>query len=185
MNDTEADADYIAKLRASWPTAKLEQEVERLQAELYKSYLLRGFAQHEAYAMVYGDVIGGEAGALGKSEASTDAVGSNMPRPGSTPGADQPQIWRCFHCDEVCTDHATALEHFGIDRHCDPICKVDRAEYRRMEIRHIASVMEETELHLALDAKTAEMIRAVREAEEKGYERGLADGRALGKQTDI
>lgn len=90
-----------------------------------------------------------------------------------------PKEWRCFHCDEVCTDHASALEHFGIDRHCDPICKVDRAEYRRMEKRNIEHTLEDTELHRALEAKSAEMITAVRKAEEEGYNKGLADGRGL------
>lgn len=85
--------------------------------------------------------------------------------------------WRCFHCDEVCTDHAAAVEHFGPDRHCDPICKVDRAEYRRMEKRNIEHCLEDTELHRALHAKDAEMQTKVRQAEETGYARGLEDAK--------
>lgn len=90
------------------------------------------------------------------------------------PPAEQ---WRCFHCDEVCTDRASALEHFGTDRHCDPICKVDRAEYRRMEKRNIEHTLEDTQLHRALHAKDAEMQTKVRQAEETGYARGLEDAK--------
>lgn len=93
--------------------------------------------------------------------------------------------WRCFHCDEVCTDHESALEHFGMDRHCIPICKVDRAEYRRMEKRNIEHTLEDTELHRALEAKSAEMITAVRKAEEDGYNKGLADGRGLAPEPAV
>jgi hypothetical protein len=87
--------------------------------------------------------------------------------------------WRCFHCDEVCTDEASAREHFGYLRSCDPICRIDRAEFRRMEKRDIEHSIEDTELHRLIERERADHATKLREAEEAGYARGLADGRAL------
>lgn len=90
---------------------------------------------------------------------------------------ESPTVWRCFHCDEVFTDRASALEHFGASQLSDPACKIDAAEYRRMEECCHSHHAEDTELHRALHAKDAEMRSKVREAEEQGYERGLKDAK--------
>lgn len=66
--------------------------------------------------------------------------------------------WRCYHCGEVCQTHEQAHAHFGATQDSEPACKIDAAAYRAME---------ETVRRLKL-----------REQEEAGYTRGLADGRA-------
>lgn len=44
-----------------------------------------------------------------------------------------PQIWRCFHCDEVFLDANKAAEHFGRAPIADPACLIDIAKFREME----------------------------------------------------
>jgi len=47
-----------------------------------------------------------------------------------TPHAPQGRLreWRCFHCDDVFTDRAEALEHFGETMDDDPLCKIKADE---------------------------------------------------------
>ncbi len=40
--------------------------------------------------------------------------------------------WRCFHCDEVFTDKAEALEHFGADESKDPACRITADDVKRV-----------------------------------------------------
>lgn len=86
--------------------------------------------------------------------------------------------WRCFHCDEVFTDKATAAEHFGHDELCEPACKIDAAEYRRMEDVHRQHLNETDEASRLYYAQQDANRRALVAEEQKGYDRGLADGRA-------
>jgi len=49
------------------------------------------------------------------------------------PGAPTPpdpsdHVWRCFHCDEVFTDHGSAREHFGEYVDSTPACKLAESE---------------------------------------------------------
>ena len=90
--------------------------------------------------------------------------------------------WRCFHCDEEFADTDAAAEHFGRFEDCAPICKVGADRFRQME-DELASWRSESDTaskeFYGLGAKHS---TALREAEQQGYDRGLADGRALRRQ---
>ena len=90
--------------------------------------------------------------------------------------------WRCFHCDELCETVEAATHHFGRHDGCTPICQVAAETYRAME-REVQSYRSESDadtvLFYSLGAKHS---NALREAEQAGYDRGLADGQALTAQ---
>lgn len=96
--------------------------------------------------------------------------------------------WRCFHCDEVFTDRRLAGLHFGATDDAEPACKLGAFDGGLVEALRLAeadafdarSAMhgESTEGHRAYQALSSRMALAVRSAEESGYARGLADGRA-------
>lgn len=89
--------------------------------------------------------------------------------------------WRCFHCDEVFIHWIEARNHFGYTPEDGaPSCKTTRGEdsdlyrlKRQLELYR----EEDTELHRALAKKDFEMATAVRQAEEKGYAKGLEDAK--------
>lgn len=83
--------------------------------------------------------------------------------------------WRCFHCDEVFNDHASALEHFGPSQYTAAACQVDIAEYRRMEEVHRSHCEEDTDADRAIHSLRSDMNIAVKRAEEDGYAKGLLD----------
>lgn len=86
--------------------------------------------------------------------------------------------WRCFHCGELCETVEAAEHHFGRMDGCEPICQVAAETYRALE-REVQSYRSEcdadTVLFYSLGAKHA---AALREAEQTGYDRGLADAKA-------
>lgn len=87
--------------------------------------------------------------------------------------------WRCFHCDETFTDEQAAYEHFGAHPHQEPGCKIDLAEYRRME-SEVARMQRElgeddTMVRREMARQQGEHAAALRRAEETGYARGLKD----------
>jgi len=93
--------------------------------------------------------------------------------------------WRCFHCDDVFTDRAAAAEHFGGDNlQADPACKLNSIEgglialvrAQEQELQQFRT--EETASYREFYRLGAEHAAAVRRAEEEGYAKGLADGRA-------
>ena len=98
--------------------------------------------------------------------------------------------WRCYHCDEVFTDDRCARLHFGRDETCAPACQIKagaergliyalrEAEYAAADAQ-LALATESTEAAKAYYAQASRHAAALRSAEEAGYERGLADGRAL------
>lgn len=87
------------------------------------------------------------------------------------------KVWRCFHCDEVFTDREKAAEHFGKYEMREPACTIDVAEYRRMEEVNRGHCAEDTELHRTIYRMAADHATALLREEEKGYARGLWDGR--------
>lgn len=97
--------------------------------------------------------------------------------------------WRCFHCDEVFYDEHAAKLHFGMDQCNDPACKIKMGAegslvtaLRRAEAEladaWAAILNESTEAAKAYYAQQSRHGEQLRAAEELGYERGLADGRA-------
>jgi hypothetical protein len=91
--------------------------------------------------------------------------------------ADRRETWTCFHCGEVFTDRALAVEHFGASEMQDAACQIDIAKYREMEELHARNLAEDTERDRTIYRLQAEMTVKMRQEEEKGYARGLADAR--------
>lgn len=98
--------------------------------------------------------------------------------------------WRCFFCDEVFTRRQEAAEHFGCFDSCEadvPACKIAAYEghlikyIRRLEgeLRRYRS--EDSDVQRSLLALEGEYAAAVRKAEERGYESGVADMKAQGQ----
>jgi len=83
--------------------------------------------------------------------------------------------WRCFHCDEVFTDHAAAMAHFGPSLHSDPACTVDAVKLRDLEQQLERYREEDTDLHREIHRLRSKHLTELRKEEEKGYARGLRD----------
>jgi hypothetical protein len=96
--------------------------------------------------------------------------------------------WRCFHCDEVFTSRPFAAEHFGADG--TPACKITSYQghlvtyIRQLEDRIAQYQAEDSHVMRAIQALEAEHQQALRREEEKGYERGVRDMKALGYRTE-
>ena len=100
--------------------------------------------------------------------------------------------WRCFHCGDVFTNPRHAAAHFGIDQLTVPGC----VQVLRGGEEHLLKMILELEERLAgyraedsdiarwWATKQAEHAAALRREEEKGYERGLRDGRAMPAEGD-
>lgn len=101
--------------------------------------------------------------------------------------------WRCFHCDAVFTDRHDAARHFGRDEGKTPACIIKGAEggllrslrdAENQADEAIAAMHDEsTDIAKAYHRATARHTQALQAAEEAGYEKGLADGRALTATT--
>jgi len=91
--------------------------------------------------------------------------------------------WKCFHCGDKFGTRAAAAEHFGPAECSKPACTIDIAEYRAMEVELARWRMEDTDLHRQIERMSADHSTALRREEEKGYARGLADGRGLARET--
>lgn len=92
--------------------------------------------------------------------------------------------WRCFHCGDVFTkaQERHARNHFGRDCGETPVCLIrEPGEYnvlralRDAQDELTAYRAEDTELHRALHAMSADHQAALRREEERGYEKGLRD----------
>lgn len=109
--------------------------------------------------------------------ATSDAVAEGSAAANEIDAADLRE-WRCFHCDEVFTTVASAREHFGDDCGCEPACKIDIAEYRRLEAQQRACVAECCEEAKRYWAAEDDRRRALVAEEQKGFDRGIAGMRA-------
>ena len=103
--------------------------------------------------------------------------------------------WTCFHCGETLTTYGAARDHFGFDPSDDPACRIKLGGERGlvMALRKAENAL--TEMTALLHDESSEGYRIaaaqgsrhreqIMAAEEAGYERGLADGRALGEQAN-
>jgi hypothetical protein len=94
--------------------------------------------------------------------------------------------WRCFHCDEVFISFRCAREHFGADEGALTGCQIKSHEghilvaLRRAEDDLARLRAEDSDLMRAIYSLEADKARAVREAEERGYAKGVADMQAQG-----
>lgn len=89
----------------------------------------------------------------------------------------KPKEWRCFHCDQLFTDYQNAHAHFGESERYEPICTMSPDAIREMEAELESYREEDTALHRKIYAMEADHRAKLREEEEKGYARGLKDGR--------
>ncbi|NYD88797.1 hypothetical protein [Sphingomonas melonis] len=106
---------------------------------------------------------------------------------------EQP-AWRCYHCGDVFTDDRCARLHFGRDEDSLPACQIKagaeqgllgalrEAEYAAADAQQ-AIANECTDAAKAYYAQATRHAQALRNAEELGYERGLADARAEALNT--
>lgn len=100
--------------------------------------------------------------------------------------------WRCFHCDDVFTNERWAREHFGIDQSATPACKIRGADGSLLgviraqedELRRLRAELSEENSRLvhAMMAIQSERDRAVRDAEEEGYGRGVRGMKAIAEK---
>lgn len=95
--------------------------------------------------------------------------------------------WRCFHCDEAFTkaQERWARQHFGDNQDALPACQMRvPGEHhlltllRNFEADAERRCAEDTDLWRAIYSQAADHATALRREEERGYEKGLADGRA-------
>jgi hypothetical protein len=94
------------------------------------------------------------------------------------PPPDEVVAWRCFHCDEVFTDEKCAREHFGDTLEVEPICQVTAERYREVE-RQLESYRNESDATSRTFYDNGHKAAvAERDAEQKGYDRGIADAKA-------
>jgi hypothetical protein len=95
------------------------------------------------------------------------------------------QQWRCFHCDEVFTAAADAAAHFGDERDDEPLCKLAQVDgnlakvIRDLQQELAAYRREDTASYREFYSLGADHARALIREEQKGYDRGVYDGRAL------
>lgn len=90
----------------------------------------------------------------------------------------------CFHCKEEFVGDAAAIEHFGPTCQCKPLCQVSRADYETLQNTLKCYREEDTGLHRKLVSLRAEHADALRREEEKGYARGLKDGKQMYRGMD-
>lgn len=87
--------------------------------------------------------------------------------------------WRCFHCDEVFTDKDKARLHFGNDSVSgEAMCQVTAERYREVEGQLETYRIESDATSRTFFANGVEAQRMATEAEQKGYNRGIADAKA-------
>ncbi len=97
--------------------------------------------------------------------------------------------WRCFFCNDVFTDHGKAAEHFGVFEACEadePACKL--MQHQERFIQYVRGLEQEIRLYQDdnqplqraiwdLEATIADKIKT---AEEKGYNKAVADMQSQG-----
>jgi hypothetical protein len=101
---------------------------------------------------------------------------------------DRKIYWRCFHCGEGFTraQERWAREHFGRDEGAEPVCLIRSAgesallsALREAEDELASYRAEDSAVMRAMWAMQSDHRQALIREEEKGYERGLRDARAL------
>jgi hypothetical protein len=91
--------------------------------------------------------------------------------------------WTCFHCGETFVDRKAASLHFGRDEMAHAACQIDIAKYREMSELHERHLAEDSDADRRYYQQQSEHAVALRREEEKGYARGLADGRIEGSRV--
>lgn len=98
--------------------------------------------------------------------------------------------WRCFHCDEVFTSRKFAAEHFGVEPTAAPACQLKSYEghlvtyIRRLEHELARHRAEDSDVLRSVMSLEADHQTALVRAEERGYDKGVADMKAQGFCTE-
>lgn len=98
--------------------------------------------------------------------------------------------WRCFFCDQVFTRRQDAAEHFGAEQEDSLACQITAHEghlvhyIRDLEARLRRHDDESTDVMRSIMTLEADTARKVRQAEEKGFARGVEDMKAQGYCAD-
>jgi hypothetical protein len=93
--------------------------------------------------------------------------------------------WRCFHCDEVFTSPTDARLHFGGSSADEPACKIKAAgEHALLKALRVAYAKlaefnrGESDMAIAMQHAEDDHRRALKEAEQLGFDRGVESSRA-------
>jgi hypothetical protein len=103
----------------------------------------------------------------------------------SAPGVGA-EGWRCFHCGEVFTDSTAAEAHFGPSCVDTPVCQIPALAEMLRDLQREISIMRSDDLSQSAKeyhALGAQHYVRERDAEQSGYDKGLADGRAEAAPT--
>jgi len=95
-----------------------------------------------------------------------------------------PHGWTCFHCGETFLSPVCARAHFGSDETRAPACEIKTAgegailtALRNAEDALVRYHQEDSDVLRAMAAMEGDHRRALQDAEEQGYARGLRDAR--------
>ncbi len=100
--------------------------------------------------------------------------------------SDRKIHWRCFHCGDTFTkaQERWASDHFGCAQDDKPVCLIRTAgegallsALRKAEEELSSYRAEDNDILRAMWAMQVDHRQALRREEERGYEKGLADGR--------
>lgn len=97
--------------------------------------------------------------------------------------------WRCFHCDAVYTNEFEAGIHFGADQAGTCACVMPHEQHLVEKIRDLERQLDSyrddrDSIMLSITTLEGQQQDALRREEEKGYERGVRDMKALGYRTE-
>lgn len=100
--------------------------------------------------------------------------------------------WRCFHCGEYFRgdQRQAAADHFGTTLDATPACQIATADGDLVRALRDAHELvrryqeEDTDLHRQIARLKCEHVQDLQNEEEKGYARGLRDGKALARQGE-
>lgn len=85
----------------------------------------------------------------------------------------------CFHCKEVFTSDIAATEHFGPSCQSKPLCQITREEWENNQRQLREYREDDAPIHREMVRLKDKHRDELRSEEEKGYSRGLKDGREL------
>ena len=94
--------------------------------------------------------------------------------------------WRCFHCGETFHAPVEAGIHFGWTQGAETACRLNKSErklagtVRYLEAQLARYQSEDSDKDREFHAMQARHSVALREAEQRGYDRGMADMREQG-----
>lgn len=98
-------------------------------------------------------------------------------------------MWRCFHCGEEFTDEDEARAHFGDSEIARTGCQLNAMEggllklYREAQEELARYRREDHASYREFYSLGADHSQALIREEQKGYDRGLADGRKLQREA--